>query len=239
MKHPIFNISESTDILIEEFTGFFKKLVLQKKGDFHVALSGGSTPKAWFDHLATHHKNDIPWDRVHLYWGDERCVPPNDADSNYGMTKKHLLDHVPIPRQNIHRIEGELLPQRAAKQYSQLLAKQLPMDISPIFDLVILGMGDDGHTASIFPHEISLWDAREFCVVATHPESGQQRVSFSGQVINAAREVAFLVTGENKAQKFDEIFHEKPGAGRYPAFLVAPTVGQLTWFLDERAAKNI
>ncbi|NJN28189.1 MAG: 6-phosphogluconolactonase [Cyclobacteriaceae bacterium] len=239
MISPKFKIYKNTDELVGSFSAYFNSLILKKTGLFSVALSGGSTPKAWFDHLASHHKNDIPWHNVHFYWGDERCVPPDHAESNYGMAKKHLLDHLPIPKDNIHRIEGELPPQESAEKYASLLENELPVAACPVFDLVILGMGDDGHTASIFPHEISLWHAPAYCVVASHPQSGQQRVSISGQIINAARAVAFLVTGENKAQKIEEIFHKKPQAERYPAFLVAPEHEPPIWFLDQAAAKSI
>ncbi|WP_338038968.1 6-phosphogluconolactonase [Maribacter litopenaei] len=136
----------------------------------HIALLGGSTPKIVFDELATSFKDEIDWEKVHFYWGDERCVPPTDDESNYKMTVVHLLSKIDIPQRNIHRVKGEEDPEKEAKSYASLLEKKLPMvEGVPQFDLVILGMGDDGHTASIFPHEIHLWNSDANCEVALHP----------------------------------------------------------------------
>lgn len=210
---------------------------LKRGKDFHVALSGGSTPKAIFDHLAENFKDQIPWSYLHLYWGDERCVPPNDEQSNHKMTVDHLLSKVNVPAKNIHRIKGENKPFYEASRYGKLLEQHLSNNNgTPIFDMVILGMGDDGHTASIFPHEIELWDSKKICEVATHPESGQKRITITGKVINAAKAVAFLVTGDNKKTKVDEILGSKNGAD-YPAAKVNPTSGNLTWLLDKTAAQ--
>lgn len=239
MTDPKVLIFNSISQLVENFSLFFKDLINQTEGDFCVALSGGSTPKVWFEELVKNHKKDIPWEKVHFYWGDERCVLPEDEESNFGMTKKYLLDHVQIPVQNIHRIHGELAPEQAAKNYENELVQNLTMDRFPIFDLVILGMGDDGHTASIFPHQIALWNSSKSCVIASHPVSGQHRVSISGGVINNACAVAFLVTGKNKAEKVSEIIHKKPIAVNYPASLVAPKKGLLRWFLDSSSAQKL
>lgn len=237
MAKPEVLIFENTQLLVEAFTQHFIKLIMEKPRDFSVALSGGSTPKVWFEHLAKNHQDDIPWNKVHFYWGDERCVPPEDDESNYGMTKKYLLDRIDIPKENIHRVQGELAPKEASDVYAKDICKNLRVDKVPVFDLVILGMGDDGHTASIFPHQIDLWNSKDFCVVATHPVSGQQRVSLSGKVINAARSIAFLVTGANKAEKVREILSNEKVAATYPASLVDPD--KLTWFLDGSAASEI
>lgn len=207
---------------------------------FHIALSGGSTPKVIFDELVSNFKNDIDWSGVHLYWGDERCVPPTDSESNYKMTVDHLISKIDIPETNIHRVQGEDNPQEEAVRYGDLLNEMLPKSNQlPQFDLVILGMGDDGHTASIFPHEIDLWQSEKYCEVAIHPDSGQRRVTITGNVINEAKTVAFLVTGENKADKLDEILNKQGSFETYPASLVAPVSGELLWFLDADAAKHI
>lgn len=237
MEEPIALIFDDKGKLVKGFTEYFVKLLNEKKGSFSVALSGGSTPKIWFEYLSENHKNDIDWNRVHFYWGDERCVAPDDKDSNYAMTKSHLLDHIEIPQGNIHRIMGELEPEEASLLYAKELSDHLNSNNIPVFDLIILGMGDDGHTASIFPHQIDLWDSDEFCVVATHPISGQHRVSITGNVINHAKSVAFLVTGENKTERVKEIIDEEPNASYYPASLVKPIEGTLHWFLDASAAK--
>ena len=237
MSNSTIHISSNKDDLVKEFTDFFLKKLEAKSGNFSVALSGGSTPKVWFEYLSSLPKGSMDWDRIHFYWGDERCVPPEHEDSNYGMTREYLLDRINIPQENIHRILGENPPEQADKQYAKEL--EVGLDKPPVFDLIILGMGDDGHTASIFPHEIHLWHAPENCVVATHPDSGQKRVSLTGSVINGASSVAFLVTGENKSQKIEEIINGQPIARNYPASLVQPQSNDLHWFLDAAAAKLI
>lgn len=226
--------------LNKSFTDWLKD-ILKDRNSVTIALSGGSTPKSIFDYWSANHVDDIDWKSIYLFWGDERCVPPTDEESNYKMTKDHLLDNVPIPEKNIFRIKGENNPADEAKRYSNLLEMEVDMvDDVPSFDIVILGMGDDGHTASIFPHEIDLWDSEEYCVVATHPDSGQKRVSLSGDVINNAKRVAFLVTGANKAEKVEKIFSSLDDVKDiYPAAKVDPVSGELVWFLDKAAAANI
>ena len=132
-------VFESKAHLVKGFTEYFIKLINQKKGDFSVALSGGSTPKIWFEYLAEKHAKDIPWENIHLFWGDERCVPPDDPESNYGMTKSYLLDKISIPTENIHRIQGDLDPNAATKLYQNELVQNLGNQ--PVFDLIILGIG--------------------------------------------------------------------------------------------------
>ncbi len=223
----------------QQFSAYFAELV-QGKQIFHVALSGGSTPKIVFDVLASEYGQQIDWTKIHFYWGDERCVPPEDDDSNYKMTVEHLFSKIDVMKANIHRILGESDPRREALRYANLLEINLDrVDGVPQFDLVLLGMGDDGHTASIFPHEIELWNSNDHCVVATHPDSNQKRVSINGRVINRAKEVAFLVTGASKAEKVAEIHNQKEGHEKYPAALVNPKSGKLTWFLDEEAAQQL
>lgn len=222
-----------------EFSSYFADLVAEKK-DFHLALSGGSTPKLIFDVLASKYGDKIDWSKIHFYWGDERCVPPTDEQSNYKMTEEHLFSKINVPKENIHRVLGENDSLGEAMRYSNLLEINLDrIDGVPQFDLVILGIGDDGHTASIFPHEIDLWSSKDHCVVATHPDSGQKRVSINGAVINSAKEVIFLVTGSNKAEKVDEIHNKKGDYKTYPASLVNPKSGRLLWFLDEDAATKL
>lgn len=222
-----------------DFSAYFAEMARGRES-FHVALSGGSTPKSVFDVLARDHGKAIAWEKVHLYWGDERCVPPMDEQSNYRMTREHLISKIDIPAENVHRILGEEEPEGEAKRYAGLLAATLESwEGTPQFDLVILGLGDDGHTASIFPHQIGLWDAPGHCVVATHPESGQQRVSITGSVINAAKTVAFLVTGPSKAEKVKAIVGGKRGSEAYPASRVDPVSGNLLWFMDLDAASGL
>lgn len=223
----------------KQFSSYFVDQ-LKDRATFHVALSGGSTPKIVFDVLADNFAGKVDWNKVHFYWGDERCVPPSDDESNYKMTVEHLFSKIDVSEANIHRILGEKDPVNEALRYANLLEINLDrVDKVPQFDLVILGMGDDGHTASIFPHEIALWDAEDHCVVATHPDSGQKRVSINGKVINTAKEVAFLVTGASKAEKVEAVIEKTEGSDAYPASLVNPSSRNLVWFLDEEAASML
>lgn len=227
----------------EEVAAGFSKYFMERttgKKPLHVALSGGSTPKIVFDVLVEKFSDNMTWSNIHLYWGDERCVAPNDAESNYKMTVDHLISKINIPEENVHRIKGEENPLSEAKRYGRLLEEQLPEELGlPQFDLVILGMGDDGHTASIFPHELNLWESPENCVVATHPDSGQKRVSITGRIINNAKTVVFLVTGESKADKVKVIIEHEEGCLKYPASHVSPKTKDLIWFLDAAAAKQL
>ena len=233
------NISETKLEVARSFAKYLQGLTA-KNSEVHIALSGGSTPKVVFDELAADFHDSIDWTRMHLYWGDERCVPPNDNESNYKMTVDHLLSKIDVPKENIHRIYGENIPKEEAIRYSEVLKSRLPLfDGTPQFDLIILGMGDDGHTASIFPYNIHLWDSGNVCEVAVHPDSGQKRITITGKVINNAKNVVFLVTGESKADKVREIVGKKGNFDTYPASLVAPKSGNLDWFLDGAAAREL
>lgn len=233
MKTKIYSNKQE---VAEQFAHYFAALV-KDYGTFHVALSGGSTPKLIFDVLAAQYGETIDWSQIHFYWGDERCVAPTDDQSNFKMTQDHLFSKIKVPKENIHRVLGENQPMGEAMRYANLLEINLDrINDIPQFDLVLLGMGDDGHTASIFPHEMNLWEADDHCVVATHPDSGQKRVSITGTVINMAKEVIFLVTGESKAKKVKEIHGKLGDYKKYPAALVVPESKKLFWFMDEAAA---
>jgi len=233
------HIKETKQLVAEEFSEFFKEKCTSGE-NVHIALSGGSTPKIVFDHLAKEYGTDIDWTKVYLYWGDERCVPPSDDESNYKMTVEHLISKIDIPEENIFRIKGEDDPEEEAKRYSKVLDEQLPKANGiPYFDIVMLGMGDDGHTVSIFPYNIELWDMPENCRVAKHPDSGQKRVTFTGKIVNNAKTIAFLVTGAGKNEKVTAILKEQEGYKQFPASLVAPKQGELHWFLDQDAAAGL
>ncbi|MCJ7467873.1 MAG: 6-phosphogluconolactonase [Maribacter sp.] len=232
-------IYDSKQEVAQKFAKFLADFINGKEG-VHIALSGGSTPKFVFDVLADTYAHRIAWHKVNLYWGDERCVPPNDSESNYKMTTDHLLSKITIPQENIHRIKGENDPAYEARRYAALLEKTLPIfEKRPQFDLVILGMGEDGHTASIFPYALGLWNSNRSCEVAVHPGTGQKRITITGNIINNAQAVVFLVTGADKAQKVTQIVKKLPGYAAYPASLVAPKSGALWWFLDAESAKGI
>ncbi|MDW3190999.1 MAG: 6-phosphogluconolactonase [Cytophagales bacterium] len=200
-----------------------------------IALSGGSTPKLLFDILAKQYADKIDWQSIHFFWGDERCVPPDDADSNFGMTKSLLFDHVNIDNKKIHRVLGETEPEAEAKRYGEVLSEVCTeVNGLPSVDLMILGMGDDGHTASIFPHQMELLTAPESCAIAEHPTSGQKRVTINGPVLNNSGTVAFLVTGEKKADKVSRALDASADHSDIPAAHV--TGQEQLWFLDKGAA---
>ncbi len=207
---------------------------------FDIALSGGSTPKKLFQLLAEKHRETIPWERIHFWWGDERCVPPDDDESNFKMTHEFLFSQVPVPAENIHRIKGENPPEEEAVRYAAEIDKNLNhRDGTPVFDLIILGLGDDGHTASIFPDQLGLLEDDRTCVATQHPVSGQHRITLTGNVLNNANQLFFLVTGENKAMRVSEIMNNDESARLLPAYYIEPKNGSLIWFIDEPAASKI
>ncbi len=203
--------------------------------NFSVALSGGSTPALFFQALST---KQIDWDYVQIFWGDERCVSPDHQDSNYLMTRLLLLDKIDIPEGNVHRIRGEGVPGEEAARYSDEILRSAAAgdeDI-PRFDWIVLGMGSDGHTASIFPGFRLRAKSQGVCAVAAHPETGQERITFTLPVINNARRVSFMVAGISKAPVVSSILNKTGGYLDFPAARVNPTQGFLEWFLDAEAA---
>ncbi len=203
---------------------------------FSIALSGGSTPKSLFQVLAKPaYRDRIDWSKVHVFWGDERCVPPDDPDSNYHMTRETLLDHIPLLPDQIHRIRGEADPADAAAEYEKLL-KTFFATNEPRFDVILLGMGDDGHTASLTPNTPALNETERW-VVPTYYEAKQNwRVTFTAPVINAAANVVFLVSGSGKAERLRQVLLGPYQPHQLPSQLVKPTNGNLIWLVDQAAA---
>lgn len=212
---------------------------ISARGKFHVALSGGSTPRALYRRLANpDFANRIAWDRVHVYFGDERSVPPNHPDSNYYQAKDALLNHVPIPPAQIHRMEGEREDiHEAATKYAQLLSSRLPMSAQGVvqFDLLLLGIGPDGHIASLFPGTPVLHE-RARLVEAVFVEKLQTwRITLTLPVIDHARHVLILVDGEKKAPILRDVFSARTALPPYPVQLINPQ-GVLEWYIDKEAA---
>jgi len=235
MNQPDIHIHPDKQRVAEAFA-LFLAYWLKPRERATIALSGGSTPKLLFRHLADLYRDRIDWSKVHFFWGDERCVPPDHEESNYGMTRELLLQYIAIPEGNVHRIRGEADPGEEAQRYGEVIQEFVPKaNGRPAFDLMILGMGDDGHTASIFPDQLELLKAEGPCAVASHPESGQQRITLTGPVINNAGLISFLVTGADKAPRIEEIFQKKGNWENYPAAHIQPERGELHWFLDEEA----
>lgn len=204
----------------------------------HISLSGGSTPKLLFKTLAQSPYNTaIQWQNLHFWWGDERCVAPDDAESNYGEANALLFKQIEIPVQNIHRIRGEDDPEQEALRFAKEMDEVIPhKDGLPAFDWILLGMGPDGHTASLFPYYTNFADPN-LSVVAKHPESGQLRVSKTARLLENADRITYLVLGEGKAKILREIQQNPAQELPYPAAKVMSTKGQTEWYLDSQAAK--
>lgn len=214
-------------------------IVNSHTGDFFLSISGGSTPVIFFDQLAQDpFNNGIEWSKLNIFWCDERCVVPDSPESNFGAAKKYLFDNVNIPPQNIHRIKGEANPAEEVIRYTKEIEKVLPEGENkfPRFDWIMLGMGKDGHTASLFPGENLISVQSNIAGIAQHPVTGQQRISLTAEIINNARRITFLVTGKEKSQMLSEIFKEDENSKNYPAAYIKPLNGNLDWMIDKEAA---
>ncbi len=227
----------------EIFAALTARLVALSARQAHISLSGGSTPQGWFRMLAQPAQAAaVRWENIHFWWGDERCVPPDAEESNFGAAQRLLLAHVPLPPGNIHRIRGEDQPEREALRYATAIRQQVPPGASglPSFDWVLLGMGDDGHTASLFPGQTDFAEPN-LTVLARHPVSGQQRISKSAALLMAGQHVDYLVTGAGKASLLRDIrnMDANPAArtqSPWPAAHILSLHGETTWYLDPAAA---
>ena len=199
MNIKIFNTpADAAKGLAERFAQIINSI---NSRNINIAISGGNTPRDFFQLLSTEYQSKITWENVNLFWVDERCVLPDHPESNYGMTLKYLLKYVPIPKNNINRISGENNPNIEAERYSDLIKSKLPKKNNlPYFNIILLGIGDDGHTASIFPDNLKLINSEKICETSKHPVSGQSRITITGKTINNAGHIFFLVTGKNKAK---------------------------------------
>ena len=213
-------------------------------GRFVTALSGGSTPRALFELLATERfASSIDWGRIDVCWGDERAVPPEAAASNYRMAREVLLDHVPIPAAQVHRMAGEESPLVAAAAYERTLRTLFATPVGPPrpvagarFDLVLLGMGDNGHTASLFPGLHAVGEAERWVVAESVAEVAMWRITLTPVVLNAAAEVVFLVSGADKAAMLHRVLDGPVQPDAFPAQSVVPHHGRLRWLVDAEAA---
>ncbi len=209
---------------------------IEERGRFTVALAGGSTPKAAYALLARDYAEEVDWSNVHVFFGDERSVPPDHEDSNYRMAREALLDHVPVG--GVHRMRGELPPDEAAASYEDELRGFFGAEGLPRFDLILLGIGGDGHTASLFPETSALEVADRWVVANPVLKLDTTRITLTAPVLNAARAVNFLVAGEDKAEALKEILEGDADPRRYPAKLVRPPGGP-AWMLDRAAARLV
>ncbi|MFT7185131.1 MAG: 6-phosphogluconolactonase [Pseudohongiellaceae bacterium] len=210
----------------------------------NISLSGGSTPKHVFGFIArSDFARQILWQHLHFWWGDERCIPANDAQSNYGEAMRLLFSQVEIPAENLHPINGELSPEKACIAFKNDMAACLPMKVvngrmRPIYDWVILGVGEDGHTASLFPGKTD-YQALQNAVLAYHPDTKQARVSLSTAAVCSAKRVTYLALGEGKKSIVATILNNAPSAEGLPAAKIKSTQGLTEWYLDEQSASDV
>jgi 6-phosphogluconolactonase len=243
----IYHVYEDGNALAAAAAKHFAERVAQsveKRGRARVAISGGSTPKATFALLADPsgpYAKSIPWDKVELFWVDERSVGPDDADSNYRMTNEALLSKVSLNPEHVHRIEGELDPEEAAAKYESVIRREFRLEgaEAPRFDVIWLGMGDDGHTASLFPHTEGLHELGRV-VYANHvPQKDTWRITLTWPVINEANDVVFLVGGAGKAEPLERVLFGEYDPETLPTQLIQPKNGVLTFLLDKEAAARL
>lgn len=222
-----------------EFVITLARQRIAAEGRFSVALSGGSSPKQLYAFLGSSpYRDDIPWPPMHFFWADERCVPPDHPDSNYKLAFDAFLSGVSLPAANIHRIKGEEGPVAAAQAYEEDLRRFFSGPGVPSFDLIILGIGEDGHTASLFPGSPLLQETARFAVPVELDPPKVSRVTLTLPVLNHAAQVLFLASSRAKAEVVAEVIGRN-NEGRYPAGLVQPVSGDVTWFIDLEAAEKL
>lgn len=238
MQHRLFIYPDQTELVTaaaEMITAIIAEAI-QARGACALALSGGSTPREVYEKLAhASYRERIAWPAVHWFWGDERMVPPEHEESNYRMTREALLAHAPIPARNVHRIQGELAPALAAREYRAELAAFFHQTKNA-FDLVLLGLGEDGHTASLFPETAALRERTHDAAEVFVPKLDQWRVTLTLPAINRARKIIFLVAGKSKAEIAAGVLGLPQPEMKWPASLVQPSEGELLWLLDAEAA---
>ncbi|HAY32803.1 MAG TPA: 6-phosphogluconolactonase [Ignavibacteria bacterium] len=238
---------QTAALLAEDFINSCGE-ILKSREYVNTVLSGGNTPKIFFEILASEYSGFKNWDRIKFFWADERCVPPDDSESNYGAVKRILFDvlnnpdtgEIKIPDENIYMINGINDPSYEAERYSEILLKEMNMNnYFPSPDVTLLGIGEDGHTASIFPGNYDLLDSDKYCAFVRHPESGKYRITMTGNVLKNSGSVNFLVTGKSKEKIVSEIILENGNFEKYPAYFIKPSDGKLNWYLDKAAAGSL
>ena len=246
MPGPHLAVFPNNEALSNAAAAQFASLVRQKSTShrpFAVALNGGSTPQRLFELLGqSPYQEQINWNNVHFFWGDERCVPPDAPGSNYGQAWQAWLRHIPLPPTHIHRIKGELDPVAAAADYTTQLEQFRPGETPwPVFDLLLLGMGDDGHTASLFPGPISTaeQDHPVLAVTATYEDRPARRVTLTPLVFNEAQQIWVMVTGKKKAGTVAAALRGPYQPEKLPIQRIRPTYGTITWMLDDAAAYQL
>jgi 6-phosphogluconolactonase len=236
------NVFDTPDEVINAIADYFVDLAKRSivhHGNFSVALSGGSSPKKLYELLASDdYKDQVEWDKVHFFWGDERNVPHDSPYSNYLMVKKVLFDPLNISDKEIYPVNTSLLPAEAAKAYANDIEKYFGL-VDICFDLELLGLGDNSHTASLFPHTPILHDDSVSVKEVWLEDQQVYRISMTAPMINKAHNIAFLVYGEGKAEAVHHVIEGKLNIEEYPAQLIKPVHGDLQWFLDKAAASKL
>ena len=239
-KIPNVSVFETPEQLAVAAAERFVECVYEFHGErerFSVALAGGNTPRRVYELLATElFKSLIEWSQVHFFFGDERCVPPEDPDSNYAMAYEALISKVPLPAKNVHRIIGEGNANENARAYENELRTFFAGLTWPRFDVVFLGMGEDGHTASLFPNSAAFKEMSRWVVPTKNEQLGQDRITLTVPAFNHARRAMFLITGKRKAQRLKEVLRPQPGPEQLPVQAIAPVAGILEWLVDADAA---
>jgi 6-phosphogluconolactonase len=233
-----------TNTLSQQAAQFIVRLANESivtRGRFSIALSGGSTPKVLYGLLGSEpYRDQIDWSKVDIFWSDERCVPPDSADSNYRMAREVLLNRVPLSSQQVHRMPADQPDRDAAAQaYTHEMRQSFGTGDIPHFDLIQLGMGPEGHTASLFPHQSSLHEQQRLVMYVNVPKPPPPRLTFTPPILNAARHVLFLVTGAEKADAVQAVLEGDYNPEEYPAQIVRPASGEVVWMLDEAAAGKL
>ncbi len=236
MKENII-VSETPEKTIQKIGDSIHKILKNKKKPFYMLLSGGETPQELFRYLVTSNPDQSIWNDVHFFWADERCVPPDNEESNYKTAMKLLLRPLKIPPYNIHRIWGEKNPSEECFRYENEILNVVPSRNGvPQFDLILLGMGDDGHTASLFPGQWTNYQSDRICEVAFHPATKQKRITITPKIIHSAEQAFFLITGKNKSTAVEKVFKGKEP--EIPAHLFINN-NNINWFMDQSASQNL
>jgi 6-phosphogluconolactonase len=244
MKNPSIQIFRNSSELGTYAAHLFVETArnaIEERGRYLVALSGGNTPMQLYELLGNHFQDRVDWKHVHFFWGDERCVPVDDAGNSYGQAKKVFLDKVSVPAENTHRINSDIQPAEAAREYADNLKEfcEHPFDW-PRFDLVFLGLGEDGHTASLFPRSPVDVHSLTLAVTANYQGRPADRVTLTPKVFNSARRIVFLVSGESKSEILARVLDDENYQPElYPAQRIHPLGGQVTWVVDEAAASKL
>jgi 6-phosphogluconolactonase len=227
---------------LELFEDAAKKSI-SEKGVFHLAISGGKTPRQFYQLLGTASQSlNLPWDKIELFWVDERCVSPDSSESNYKLAADTFLKSVPIPKKNIHRISGEKEDYSLiVREYDSLLRKifRLQKGQIPVFDLMILGMGPDGHIGSLLPNSYAVFDTEDLVTVVYQMCRGFNRVTLTHPVMCTAKQLIIMVSGEEKAKIVRDVLHGRPDEVKYPVHTLWPILHKVTWLIDQQAAKYL